>query len=113
MLLALCATLPALALSACYDDGYYGGVGYAGGPYGYDGYYDDYYGPIYDGYWGDDGAFYYRGSNRDRHFHRGNPAHFRHDGNGGGNFHPMHGSFNPGGGMHTPHFNAGAMNHHP
>ena len=50
---------------------------------GYDAYYDDAYGPFYDGYWGDDGAFYYRGGpgrpfGRDGggHFHRGPAAGF-------------------------------------
>jgi hypothetical protein len=31
----------------------------AGAPAVYDGYYDDYYGPFDDGYWGDGGAFCY------------------------------------------------------
>jgi hypothetical protein len=107
LLLALCATLPMLSLGACYDDGYYG-VGYAGGPYGYDGYYDDYYGPVYDGYWGVDGYFYYRGNDHDRHFHRGDGSHFRHDQGGAGNFHPMHGALNPGSGMHLHNFGGNA-----
>lgn len=58
LLLATAILLPAFALSAC-DNGFgYGGtsvgVGYAGSPYAYDAYYDGFYGPIYDGYWGND-----------------------------------------------------------
>jgi len=38
------------------------GVGVAaGGPDYYDGYYDGFYGPFDDGYWGNDGAFWYSG----------------------------------------------------
>ncbi len=51
------------------------GYGYvANGPY-YDGYYDDYYGPVEEGFWGPDGYFYY--GDHDHNFHRGEPAHFR------------------------------------
>jgi hypothetical protein len=103
LLLALCMALPALSVAGCYDDGYYG-PGYASGPYGYDGWYDDYYGPVYDGYWGVDGYFYYRGSDHDRHFRRGDGSHFRHDQGGAGHFHPMRGALNPGTGMHMPNF---------
>jgi hypothetical protein len=89
LLLIACAALP---LAACTTYG----PGYGPGPaVAYDGYYDDYYGPIYDGYWGDDGAFFYR-TGAHGHYRRGDGAHFRHDMNGfsGGNmghFHPMHG----------------------
>jgi hypothetical protein len=99
LLLALCATLP---LAACAT---YGGP--PGPAVAYDGYYDDYYGPIYDGYWDDGGAFFYRTSNHG-HYRRGDPNHFRHDMNGGGDmshFHPMHG-MGPGG----PH--GGGGHHH-
>jgi hypothetical protein len=104
LLLAL-AALPALALSGC-AAGYGGGV-YAGGPFAYDGYYDDAYGPIYDGYWGGDGFFYYRGGAHERGFHRGDAAHFRRDAGGNGHFHPMQGTMTPGRGMHMPHFPGG------
>ena len=114
MLLAASALIPALSLGACVGDGYYGGGGgyYAGGPVAYDGFYDDYYGPVYDGYWGDDGGFYYRSGAHDRHFRRGDPAHFQHGGPGGppsGHFHAMQGSFAPARGMSTPHFGGGGM----
>ncbi len=70
LLLATAALLPALTLGACVGEGYYGGrdgYGYAG-PVAYDGYYDDFYGPVYDGYWGTDGAFYDRGGDHERLF---------------------------------------------
>ena len=61
------------------------------GPYAYgyvDGYYDDYYGPLYDGYWGPDDYFYYRtGATGD--YLRDNDHHFRHDSAQG--FHSFHG----------------------
>jgi hypothetical protein len=102
--------LASLPLAAC--AGTYGGVEYGPGPYAYDGYYDGYYGPIYDGYWGGDGAFYYRHGAGDRGFVRGDNAHFRHDApQGGQNFQQMHGSFTPGRGMHMPHFNNGGGGH--
>ena len=47
----------------------------------YDGYYDGYYGPFDDGYWGNDGFFWYRGG--DRGWHRDDAHHFRHDGGRG------------------------------
>lgn len=108
MLILLSAAVAPLALAGCYDDGYGGGVavGY-GAPYAYDGWYDGYYGPFYDGYWGGDGFFYYRASDRDRHFHRGEPGHFRHDAMSGGNWHQFHGNFARSPGMRTPHFNGG------
>jgi len=85
-------------LAGCADGGMYGpGPGVA--VVGYDGYYDDAYGPFYDGYWGGDGAFYYRNSENDR-FHRDTSQHFRRDAANG--FHAVHG---------RPH--AGADRHHP
>jgi hypothetical protein len=53
----------------------------------YDAYYDDAYGPIYDGYWGDDGAFYYA-DGVGRPFVRDGGGHFRHGPSGG--FHGVH-----------------------
>jgi hypothetical protein len=107
MMIALGALLPALSLGACAAG--YGRVDYAGGPYSYDGYYDDFYGPIYDGYWGGDGFFYYRGGANEHRFRRGDPGHFRHDAGpgGGGHFHSMQGAFTPQRGMSMPHFGAG------
>jgi hypothetical protein len=96
-------------LSACAGGYGTGGVAYAGGSYAYDGFYDDYYGPIYDGYWGDDGGFYYRRGPSDRRFVRGDAAHFNRSGNAGGHFHPMQGSMTPGSGMHMPHFGGAGM----
>jgi hypothetical protein len=47
-----------ILLPSCASTGYglYGGRA----SLGYDAYYDDAYGPFYDGYWGGDGGFYYR-----------------------------------------------------
>ncbi len=90
-------------------DGYgYGGSIYAGSPYAYDGYYDGFYGPIYDGYWGTDNYFYYRSGAHERRYRRGDSAHFhRGDRGPGSNFRPMQGSMTPGRGIHTPHFPRG------
>jgi hypothetical protein len=112
MLILLSAAVAPLALAGCYEEGYgYGGgvaAGYGyGAPYAYNGWYDDYYGPFYDGYWGGDGFFYYRSSVNDRDFRRGDPNHFRRAPGGGDHFHEMHGSFTPNRSMHTPHFNGG------
>jgi hypothetical protein len=107
LLIALCATVPALSLSACAGGYGYGGEVTAGGPYAYDGYYDDYYGSVYDGYWGDDGGFYYRSGANDRHFRRGDPAHFSRSAAQGAHFHAMQGSMTPARGMRMPHFSGG------
>ena len=95
-----------LALSACADDGYYHGGPYVGAGLAYDGYYDGFYGPIYDGYWGGDGFFYYRHGAGERRFVRSDPTHFRRD-SAGGNFQQMHGNFTPQAGMRMPHFQGG------
>jgi len=66
----------AIGLSACttyYDDGY----GYAGNN-SYDVWYDNYYGQVRDGYWSDDGWYYYRDS-RSRDYRRDDGRHFRRD----------------------------------
>jgi hypothetical protein len=107
LIIALCATIPAGLVGGCASYGYGAGV-YAGGPYAYDGYYDDFYGPIYDGYWGDDGFFYYRNGDGDRHFRRGDAAHFSRGSPRGTNFHSMQGSMRPTRGMRMPHFGSGA-----
>ena len=68
LLIATLAASAALGLAACESDGYYdGGGGFSAGYYGhgpryvwYDGWYDNFYGPVYDGYWGPGGAFFYR-----------------------------------------------------
>jgi hypothetical protein len=114
---ALAALALPLALSACVDDDYGGGmaVAYNDGPYDYDGYYDGYYGDFYDGYWGGDGAFYYRNHGTDRSWHRGDRAHFSQTRpNGRGNFQSFHRSFTPPSGAHMPHFvgHGGGGGHH-
>jgi hypothetical protein len=90
-------------LAAC-GGNYYGGgdvgVGYAG-PVALDdcgGYYDDYYGPIDDGCWADDGAFWYRGHG-DHTWRRGDGDHFTHAAGGSGNMHAIHPN-GPGRGYH-------------
>jgi hypothetical protein len=55
------------------DEGYHHHHPYVAAGIDYDGYYDGFYGPIVDGYWGDDQAFYYRDG-------AGHP--FRRDGGG-------------------------------
>jgi len=66
------------ALSAC-NEGYGTEVGWGPSGYAYDGWYDGYYGPVYEGYWGDDGGFWYRGNAGDHHWRRGDGTHFRRD----------------------------------
>ncbi len=78
LLLGTCAVL---MLAGCTT------YGRAGGGIAYDGYYDDHYGPIYDGYWGDGDVFYYRSSRHGRYV-RDNDHHFRRDTSQG--FHQMH-----------------------
>ena len=104
LLVAICA-FSALPLGACADGHGYGGVNVGvGTPYAYNGYYDDYYGAVYDGYWGDDGGFYYRSSANDRRYRRGDSAHFNQNAPSGGHYHQIQGSMTPTRGMHTPHF---------
>lgn len=109
LLLALCATVPALSLGACatdYGDGRYGSA-YYGGPYSYTGYYDGFYGPIYDGYWGRDNYFYYRGGVGDRAYRRGDRTHFSRSAASGGNWQRMQGTMTPSSGMTMPQFRHG------
>jgi hypothetical protein len=73
----LALTGAALLLASC--------VGYVGA--GYDGYYDDYYGPYVSGYWANDGFFWYL--NQQRQYLRDNGQHFRRGTFPGG--HPFHG----------------------
>ncbi|MBS0482751.1 MAG: hypothetical protein JSR96_11505 [Proteobacteria bacterium] len=71
--------LAAVPLAGCASNGY----GYSQ-PYAYSGYsyprsygwYDGYYGSVYDGYWGQGGYYYYRTHDRDR-WQRDNDHHFR------------------------------------
>ncbi|WP_353228302.1 hypothetical protein [Novosphingobium sp.] len=98
--------LASLPLSACVGE--YGpgmGIGYDSGPYAYDGYYDGYYGQVYDGYWGDDNAFYYRRGDGDREYRRGDGGHFAREApRGQGNYQPLHGSMTYRQGVTMPHF---------
>ena len=91
ILLAALVAGGALIMSGCADEGYYHhgpmAVGYAG-------YYDDAYGPFNDGYWADDGFFYYS-TGGDRHYRRDDAHHFRRD--GGTGFHPVQGHPRDGG----------------
>jgi hypothetical protein len=67
---------------------------YAG--YAYDGFYDDFYGPFDDGYWGTDGFFYF--SDGHGGFRRDDEHHFRHEGaDGFHGIHTAHNGFGPGG----------------
>ncbi len=70
------AAAAAMTLSACEMYGHHGPDYAVSGGY-IDGYYDDAYGPIDGGYWGDDGVFMYRGA--DHQFHHDDGGHFRKD----------------------------------
>jgi hypothetical protein len=70
--LAAAATLPA----ACTGDVYGRGV-MTWSSYPYYGYYDGFYGPFYDGYWGTDGFFWYRLSRDGDRYRRDDAHHFR------------------------------------
>ena len=98
MKLALLGAVAALCLSACAY-----GPGLGPGPMGFDAYYDGAYGPFDDGYWGDDGGFYYA-SGPDHHFLRDEGHHFSHVAANG-----MNGVHFRGGVDHTgaPHFSGG------
>jgi hypothetical protein len=86
-----------LSLSACAD--YQGGMG---GRLAYNGYYDDTYGPIYDGYWGEGDTFYYRGSNSGAYL-RDDGHHVRHEaGEQGHGYHQIRGH-GPRSGGHQQH----------
>lgn len=108
-IIALCAAVPALTVAGCYGGG---GAVYSSGSFGYNGYYDDYYGPIYDGYWGGDGAFYYRRDVREHAYRRGDRAHFAHGTAPSAQFHEIHGTMSPSPHMHMPHFAGAGRAHH-
>jgi len=89
----------ALSLGACTS--YYGPAGYGPGngvayyehsPMGFDGYYDDAYGPFYDGYWGDGGFYYSTGEGHPYQLDHSN--HFRREQAEG--FHNVHGGMHSG-----------------
>lgn len=105
----LLAALAAGALLGACGGNYYGGgdVGYVG-PVALDdcgGWYDDYYGPIDDGCWADDGAFWYRGHG-DNHWHRDAGGHFAH-----AQASPQHHEVHPAGPGHGFHFGGGGGGH--
>jgi len=106
--------LASLPLSACVADYGFGGPAvYGPEPYAYDGWYDGYYGPVNDGYWGDDGYFYYRHGDGDRAYVRGDRTHFVHQApQGPHNYQPLHGSVSPRQGVRMPHFPRGNNAHH-
>jgi hypothetical protein len=92
----------AIGLGACESDFHHGLFARADVAYA-DGYYDDFYGPFYDGYWGDGDVFYYRAA-RDGDFRRDDAHHFTRSAAGGGfhNFH-VHAAAPPAqGDMHSP-----------
>ncbi len=73
------AVIASISLAACEDGPYYHHHDrLAVADDGYDVWYDNYYGNFYDGYWGDDGWYYYRPS-RDHAFIRDDARHFRRD----------------------------------
>ena len=84
-----------LLVGGCTDGGHDRvDVAVAGGPDNYDGYYDGFYGTFNDGYWGNDGAFWYSGG--DRIFHRDEAHHFQRTAANG--FSHIHGT-----GVHREH----------
>lgn len=92
-LLLACLAAMVLPLGACADDGYYRP---AWGPRPWYGWYDGFYGPIYDGYWGSDGFFWFRLNSGDRTWRRGDHDHFRRDAaQPPGNFHHFEGTMQP------------------
>ncbi len=95
MMMGLAALTAGALLAGCAGTYYGGGYGGPVAAVGYDGYYDDYYGPFDDGYWGADGGFYYRGS--DHSYHRDTGGHFSRQAANG--MHPVHGH-GPAGGAH-------------
>jgi hypothetical protein len=107
-MIGLAIALAALPLTACVEDGY-GSGGLFWSSYPYSGYYDDYYGSIYDGYWGTDNFFYYRRSDQDHRYYRDQQQDFRRGGAmPGGNFHRHEGTNEqPRRGTRMPHFPRG------
>ncbi|HZZ88634.1 MAG TPA: hypothetical protein VFE13_09915 [Caulobacteraceae bacterium] len=90
------AAAASMALAACEDTYFHhpapNTAGYV------DGYYDDFYGPFQDGYWGAGGVFYYRTS-RGGDWRRDDGRHFTHDaGHGFNAFHVRAGEPRPPGG---------------
>lgn len=78
----------ALLTGCAYDDGRHHHHAYVAGGIDYDGYYDDYYGPIADGYWGTDNFFYYT-DGPGHPYRRDEGRHIRREAANG--FHTIHG----------------------
>ncbi len=76
-LLLISAAGAALLLAGCASEGgYYGGAAVGYDYYGpSDAWYDGYYGPYVDGYWGDGGVFFYSTGRGD--YRRDEGGHFR------------------------------------
>lgn len=89
---ALLVLVAALSVSACAEELGYGPT-FASGLV----YYDSFYGPYYNGYWGRDGFFYYS-PGRGRPFIRDEGHHFHRD--------------NPGPGFHGERTRPGWVGHH-
>ena len=75
-----------LLLGACVSDEDHGHRLHAS--VDYDGYYDDFYGPITDGYWGADGVFMFT-TDQGRSYHRDEARHIQRDATAG--HHNIHG----------------------
>jgi hypothetical protein len=90
----LYAALAGAVLAGCSDGyGYRSGVAVSADYYD-TGYYDGYYGPFYDGYWANDGYFYYS-PGTGRPFVRDRHRHFRHNAHRGFNQFHGHGTAHP------------------
>jgi hypothetical protein len=88
--LVLGAGAACIGLGACVDHVYSARQPadfYVNHPVAYDGYYDDFYGAIYDGYWGDEGFYYSKRMGEPFLVDHGN--HFRRE--AGPGFHAFHG----------------------
>jgi len=109
---ALSLAAAALPLTSCtHGQPVYGGypvdvLAYDGYYFTYEGYYDNHYGPIFDGYWGTDGRFYFRRDARQRDYRRGGAGHFRKDDEGtpGSPFRRIEGNLRPRHDSRMPHF---------
>lgn len=88
-----CGAVAAALLSGCASGGY----GERVTAVGYDGFYDDYYGPFNDGYWDHDAFFFSDGRGGWR---RDDGHHFRHDAAPG--YHRFHGQGRGHGRDHHP-----------
>jgi len=75
-LMFACLVGAMVPLGGCVDH-YRGSAVVSWSSYPYYGWYDGFYGPIYDGYWGTDSFFYFRLNPADRVFRRGDAMHFR------------------------------------